>query len=91
MSLWLHKKTPALLSILARGPWAEIGTQERTGSPIPATVLTGGEEKEGEEQEEVTGYLGVVLARQEATGGVLSAVAVAQLMLITMFKHQISD
>ena len=32
----------------------------------------------GKEQEEVTGYLGVVLARRKATGGVLSAVAVAR-------------
>ena len=39
-------------------------------------VLTSGEEKEGEEQEEVTGYLGVVLALQEATGGMPSPVAV---------------
>ena len=54
----------------------EIGIEERTGSPISATALTGGEEKEGEEQEEVTGYLGVVLALQEATGGMLSTVAV---------------
>ena len=36
---------------------------------IPATVLTGGEEKEGEEQEEVTGYLGLVLGRGEVLGG----------------------
>ena len=58
------------------------GRENRVGAlgktPIPATVLTGGVGKEGEEQEEVTGYLGVVLARPEATGGVLSAVAVAR-------------
>ena len=34
----------------------EIGTKERTGSSIPATMLTGGEGKEGEEQEEVELY-----------------------------------
>ena len=41
-------------------------------------MLTDGEGKEGEEQDEVTGYLGAVLALQEATGGVLSVVAVAR-------------
>jgi hypothetical protein len=41
-------------------------------------MLAGGEGKEGEEQEEVTGYLGVVLARRKAAGGVLSATAAAK-------------
>ena len=39
--------------IVARGPWSRFGTEERTGSLIPATMLTGGEGKEGEKEEEV--------------------------------------
>ena len=56
MSHRLRRKTPALLPIVAWGPWLEIGTKERTGSSIPATMLTGGEGKEGKEQEEVELY-----------------------------------
>jgi len=40
-------------------------------------VFAGGEGKEGEEQEKVTGYLGVGLSRRKAAGGMLSAVVAA--------------
>ena len=51
MSHRLRRKPPELVSIVARGPWSRFGTEERTGSSFPATMLTGGDGKEGEKHE----------------------------------------
>ena len=51
MSHRLRRKPPGLVSIVARGPWSRFGTEERTGALFPATMLTGGEGKEGEKHE----------------------------------------
>ena len=70
-------KRPLHFFLLLPGvPSRDFWNRGGSGSSVPASLLTGGESKVGEEQEEVTGYLGVVLARRRAAGGVLSTGAV---------------
>ena len=62
MGHWVCKKTPGIFYFLSTIPLAGFKTGEAWRGSVPAGIA-GGEGKEREEQEEVTGYLRVVLGR----------------------------
>ena len=62
MGPWVCKKPPGIFYFLSTIPLAGFKTGVAWCGSIPAGIA-GGEGKEGEEQEEVAGYLRVVLGR----------------------------